>query len=714
MIDAVHEASSGGAAGGEGSLLWLIVPCLPLVAAVLQFLVFGRFRRANASPGRLLGVSTSVVCAAVFLGLASMWVGGTPQGTVNLPGLVGFGLSFQIGPMGLMFALFTTAIWAVAAFFSVSYLAKGHAHGRYYFYFLLSLGGTAGVFFAGDLLTLFVFFELVSLGSFPLVIHEETEEAASAGRLYLYMGIAGGLALLLGAMWLQALQGSAVAVGLPMAVSGPRWPWIAGMALLILGFGVKAGMYPVHVWLPRAHPVAPAPASALLSGVMIKTGAYGIYQVVRMFSGDPLGGTLGAVLATFALLTMFLGAVLALVQTNAKRLLAYSSVSQMGYILLGVGAAGVLGGDEAMGAAGFALHVLNHALFKSTLFMLVGVVYLRTHELDLRRLGGLWRSMPVTAAVFAIAGMSIAGMPGLCGYASKTLLHDAILILRHDDPGHVWRLVELLFTLGGAMTFAYATKAWYFLFLRRPRDAAAGVDRRPPGGETGTDRIIAVALAVPMLFIGLRPAATVSALVAPFAASSGFGHAALHHVKHVLFFSQEALQGAGASLGLGVLVFAALYVTGFPNPEFRRGPSVEGWVFRPLIGLGSRFCLLSTAFDRLLDLGYLWLTRACLAVVCWITWLDLAVERSAIWFGAAAGRTWVIAADTWYAAWRRMTGAVAGSAKRAAELLPVLDYAPGESETAREFSVLNLDFDFLVVLAVIAFTLALIFFTMHA
>ncbi|MDP2871558.1 MAG: proton-conducting transporter membrane subunit, partial [Bacillota bacterium] len=616
----------------------------------------------------------------------------------------------EVTPLGLLFALFASFLWMMAALFSLTYLASSHAQGRYYFYFLLCLAGTLGVFLAGDLFTLFVFFELVSLGSYPLVVHEETPEAMAAGRLYLYMGVAGGLVLLLGTTWLQSLNGG-TSLGAALAVAAPVWPWATAMVLLVAGFGVKAGMFPVHIWLPKAHPVAPSPASALLSGVMIKTGAYGIYRVLRLFlpeaaagggghggaarelallTGDlpapaaqiNLGLALGRGLVAVALVTIFLGAVLALVQTNAKRVLAYSSVSQMGYILLGAGLAGVLGSGEAMGAAGFALHVFNHALFKSTMFMLIGVVYLKTHQLELDRLGGLARRLPVTAAVFALAVAGIAGVPGLNGYASKTLLHDGILVLAAHGPG--WKIVEALFTLAGAMTLAYTAKLWYFVFWRRPRAPAAH-----PGvsldhvRETWYDKLLALALAAPMTAVGLRPAAAVGRLLAPALVASGYDSAALHHVEAVRFFAWPAVQGAALSLGLGAALLFVLYRLKFPTPAMDRGPSVEGTFLVPLIRLGGAGCDLVTALDR-------------------------GEDTVAIAFGHAVARGWIWLADSWAEGWRRLGRALGNTAARAARFLPSLDYAPGDSATSREFNLLNLDFDFVLVLAVIALTLVML------
>jgi formate hydrogenlyase subunit 3/multisubunit Na+/H+ antiporter MnhD subunit len=565
---------------------------LPLAGALLIWL--GCAAVEPSGRGRVCGALALGVTAAVLLCLGASWLGGAVQGDLSLDGVLGWGLRFRVDPAGLFFALAASFLWFMATLFSLRYMAHGHAHRRYYAFLLLSLCGTLGVFLARDLFTLFLFFELVSLGSYPLVAQEETPEALAAGRLYLFMGLAGGLALLWGTMWLESLAGT-TALGAHLVAGSPSWPWVASVALIVAGFGVKAGVFPVHIWLPRAHPVAPAPASALLSGVMIKTGAYGIFRLVRLFAAPAEhGGTvpafaagLGYALLALGLVTTFVGAFLALGQSNAKRILAYSSMSQMGYLLLGLGMAGLLGDGEAMAAAGFTLHVLNHGLFKATMFILAGVVYLRSHDLDLGRLGGLGRRLPVTATVFALAVAGIAGVPGLNGYASKTLLHDAILLLRHGQPGPIWGCVEVLFTLASALTVCYTARLWYLLFWPRRSTVALPGRAVEPERETRLEVGVAICLALAMLAVGLAPGLARDRLLEPALLAVGYEEHAVHHVAGLEFFGWQALKGALLPLGLGSCLFLALRALGFPYPDLSGGPSVEGTFLRPLARLGG-------------------------------------------------------------------------------------------------------------------------------
>jgi hydrogenase-4 component B len=343
------------------------------------------------------------------------------RGTVvfNLPGFIGLGLNFRVDFLGFVFAALASFIWFLATFYSSEYMRHEQARTRYYVFLLFSLGGCLGVFLTADFFSLFLFFEAMTLFSYALVVHNQSDEAMAAGRNYLYMGIFGGLCLLSAMIILFTRTGSLdIMPNLEAAGTLGVLRYLLAV-LFFIGFGIKAGAVPLHIWLPQAHPVAPTPASALLSGIMIKTGAYGIIRVFNLLLTPNDGhsslwaitGEFGYWIIWIGIVTMSVAAVLALSQTHAKRVLAYSSVSQMGYILMGIGAAAYLGYEGAMGFAGLSYHILNHAFFKAGMFLMVGAVYLRTHDLNYEKLGGLWRSFPVTALAFLVAGAAISGFP---------------------------------------------------------------------------------------------------------------------------------------------------------------------------------------------------------------------------------------------------------------------------------------------------------------
>ncbi|MFY9115347.1 MAG: proton-conducting transporter membrane subunit, partial [Dethiobacteria bacterium] len=191
-------------------------------------------------------------------------------------------LTFKVDALGFIVALIASLVWLAATIYAISYMDHEKNQGRFFVFLALTLVGTIGIPLAGDLLTLLVFFEIMTLASYVLVVHNQSDEAVSAGNLYLYMGIFGGLSLLMGIGIIFHISGSVVIAPMMEPFSEFSTFHLVAMVLLILGFGIKAGMAPLHIWLPRAHPIAPSPASALLSGIMIKTGAYGIIRTVNM------------------------------------------------------------------------------------------------------------------------------------------------------------------------------------------------------------------------------------------------------------------------------------------------------------------------------------------------------------------------------------------------------------------------------------------------
>jgi len=370
--------------------LWIVL--IPLLGSFLVYWSIG----AGEAVRNAVAIAITAVCFMLSVYLFVLVQSGDV--VYRMPFFLDIGLNFRVDMLGALFTLFSSFIWLLATIFSWTYMDHEHSRNRYYYFLTLTLSGCLGVFLMEDFLGLLLFFELMSLASYVLVIHAESDEAMAAGRNYLYLSIIAGLAILSGIFLLYTNAGTiTIAPLLENMEFSPGLRYLIA-ALFIGGFGVKAGMVPLHIWLPQAHPVAPSPASALLSGIMIKTGAYGIIRIVTMVFTPEAGGSslwadtalLGYIVIWFGIATMFIAAFIALFQTNAKRILAYSSISQMGYILMGIGCAAYLGYElGAMGFAGTTYHVMNHAFFKAGMFMMIGAVYARTHELELSKLGGL-------------------------------------------------------------------------------------------------------------------------------------------------------------------------------------------------------------------------------------------------------------------------------------------------------------------------------------
>ena len=503
----------------------------------------------------------------------------SPSETVALP-LVGLSLTF--GGFQKLYGMVVCFMWFVSALLSPQYF-RGHHHlKRYYFFFLVCLSFTLGVFLSADLYTTFLFFELMSLGSYVWVVQEETDGALAAGRTYLSIAVLGGLVTLMGLFLLYHLTGTLALSELSdacAAVEDRRALWAAAVCILF-GFGAKAGVFPLHIWLPKAHPVAPAPASALLSGVLTKAGVFGVLIITaRILPFDHRWGVLVLVLGC---ITMVLGAVLAVFSTNLKFILACSSLSQIGFILVGVSMICLLGSHNALAANGTVLYMLNHSLVKLTLFLLAGVVYYNTHQLDLNCIRGFGRGRPLLHVLFLCGACSLAGIPGTLGYLSKTLVHEAVVELAAESGSAAITAVEWLFLFSGGLTTAYMTKVYVALFWQKaPEDQHAAKKWGTPAS------VLALVLAaVPLLVLGLLPhglAEKISGATLSFTAGHPFGHA-------IHYFAWANLKGVVISLTIGLLVYLlfirrVLMKNGVYRSCWPDWLSLEDRVYLPLISL---------------------------------------------------------------------------------------------------------------------------------
>lgn len=525
--------------------------------------------------GERAAVATGLVCLAF-----SLLVCFGPDMTVSLPLLTG--LQLTVDGFRRVYIVVICLMWAMTLLLSPEYFRHHHNLGRYYFFNLLTLGATLGVFLAADLYTAFVFFEIMSFTSFTWVIQEETPEATRAAMTYLAVAVIGGLVALMGLFLLQHELGTTqitLLYDLARACPHKGTLYVAGGCILF-GFGAKAGMFPLHIWLPKAHPVAPAPASALLSGVLTKSGIWGILAIsANIFRYDPAWGTL---ILTLGTITMVLGAVLALFSINLKRTLACSSMSQIGFILVGIGMMGLLGEENALAARGALLHMVNHSLFKLVLFECAGVVYFNLHQLDLNEIRGFGRRKPLLNLAFLLGAAGIGGIPLLNGYVSKTLLHEAIV---EGAAEYGWALtgVEWLFLLSGGMTLAYMTKLYVCLFVEKHPTRQAEFDgKKKYMSPMSTLAVMLPAALLPLL--GLTANITMDSIAD---LGTDFFHCGtLHHA--VRYLSMENLKGAAISVVIGL----ALYFLLIRRFLMKDGKYVDRWpekldlenlLYRPLL-----------------------------------------------------------------------------------------------------------------------------------
>lgn len=481
------------------AFLLLSIISIPFIGAFLSYI-----------SGRLsLSLRDLIVVSATSLTLLVVGIL-IPLQIPNLTARVAFEQDFffytpvlSIHPLSYTVILISIFVWMLASLYATRYMKEELRTNRFYFFWLLSLAADLGVLVSGDFLTLYILFEILTLSAFVLIAHEETARSMAAAKKYLFLGISGGFLILAGIALLNAATGSIAVV----PVFGiPEYQAILIAACMIFGFGVKAGMYPVHVWLPDAHSAAPTPASAVLSGVMIKVGAFGIFLAsffILFPTGLSAAGLLipqsGLILIWISLITMLFAVFLALMQTDSKRMLAYHSISQMGFILLGVGCGLYLGEAGALGFAGGLYHLVNHALFKALLFLAVGAVFLRTGELNMYRLGGLWRTMPAAILAMGIGVFAISGIPGFNGFISKALIHHALLDAQ-EIAGWLLLPAEAIFIIACAGTVASTGKLLLFTFFGEKKADVSYSGRTPLPVKAGM-----AGLSLPIILLGILP-----------------------------------------------------------------------------------------------------------------------------------------------------------------------------------------------------------------
>ncbi|MGQ9508077.1 MAG: monovalent cation/H+ antiporter subunit D family protein [Thermodesulfobacteriota bacterium] len=328
---------------------------------------------------------------------------------------------FRVDAFGLLFAITASFLWILVSLYSIGYMKalKEHAQTRYYFCFALAILGAMGVALSGNLVTLFVFYEILTISTYPLVAHEQSREALFAGRKYLAYLLTSGVFLLASIAWTYSLAGNTDFSPKGIFNSLPILPSTLSIlfVLFILGF-MKAAYIPFHSWLPTAM-VAPTPVSALLHAVaVVKAGVFGIVRLVCYVYGIDLMKQLGlgTLLSLFAAFTMIGASLLAIAQDNLKRRLAYSTISQLSYIIFGVGLL------TPMGITGAMIHIPFHGFMKITLFLCAGAILVASGKTEISEMAGIGRSMPLTMIAFIIGALGMCGAPPIAGFISKWYL----------------------------------------------------------------------------------------------------------------------------------------------------------------------------------------------------------------------------------------------------------------------------------------------------
>ena len=588
--------------------LYMALLTVPSAAAASVFLADWKAQKAAEQNAAFRNLRDALaIGAGAFIFILMCILAQQGMGSeLYAPGICGLGLHFCLDGFRGVYGIVAAFMWMMTLLFSREYLGHEKHLGRYYFFQLVTLNATLGVFLSADLFTTFIFFEIMSFTSYVWVAQEETKGALKAAETYLAVAVIGGLVLLMGLFLLYHTLGTLEMSELLSAAAACEDKgvlYIAGVCALV-GFGAKAGAFPLHIWLPKAHPVAPAPASALLSGILTKAGVFGILAVSsNIFLHDQRWGLL---LLFLGLCTMFGGALLAVFSVDLKRTLACSSMSQIGFILTGIGMQGILGEENGLAARGTLLHMVNHSLIKLALFMIAGVVVMNLHKLDLNDIRGFGRKKPLLNACFLAGALGISGIPLFNGYISKTLLHESIVEgaeLAVELSGFL-KAAEWVFLFSGGMTLAYMTKLYVALFVEK--NSSVKEQKRFDGMRKYMNPISAFAIVgssaiLPVL--GFLPH-----LVTDKIADLGQGFMNFNGEIHaVSYFSFENLKGGLISIGIGAALYWCIRkflmaekqgIREYRNcwPDWL---DMEGLIYRPLLLTALPF--LARVFCRIFD-----------------------------------------------------------------------------------------------------------------
>jgi formate hydrogenlyase subunit 3/multisubunit Na+/H+ antiporter MnhD subunit len=394
---------------------WLAIAS-PALGAIL-ILLFGKLPNVRESWTLL----ASMVQFSIIFSLVPMILEGTMIESYLFTMFPGIHFGFKVDAFGLIFALTSSFLWILVSIYSIGYMRalREHAQTRYYFCFALAIFGAVGVALSGNLVTMFIFYEILTLSTYPLVAHEQTPEALFAGRKYLTYLFTAGCFLLSAVVLTYSLAGTTDfdKGGILTVAFAPRSILMILFVLFLLGF-MKAAYMPFHSWLPTAM-VAPTPVSALLHAVaVVKAGVFGIVRTVCYIYGIDLMGELGlgVMLASFAAFTMITASLFAIAQDNLKRRLAYSTISQLSYIILGVALLSPMGITAAM------IHIPFHGFMKITLFLCAGSILVVSKKENISEMAGIGRTMPITMFAFTVGALGMCGTPLTGGFISKWFL----------------------------------------------------------------------------------------------------------------------------------------------------------------------------------------------------------------------------------------------------------------------------------------------------
>ena len=434
----------------------ILIPIfLPIIGGILMFALKNLQKKIV-----IRSIFISITALTSIASLFNCFLIGKSITIANIAGM--FPISFEIDEISVLFTSITSIIWLVVGIYSGRYMDHEKNENLFFGSYLLVFGILIGIDYSSNLVSFYLFYELMTIASLPLVLHSRKKDAIKASLKYLIYSLFGAFMGLVCIFFvLQSGQGmDFVAGGFVTAEAGRKEILLVAAFLGILGFGTKAGIFPLHDWLPTAHPVAPSPASALMSGLITKAGVLGIIRLIYfVFSPDFIRGQwVQFAFIVLTLTTVLLGSALAFKEKNLKKRLAYSTVSQISYILFGLSLL------EPVAFGGALMHVLSHASIKVCLFLCVGVIMFKTHSTDIDEIGGIAKKIPAVMICFTVASLALVGIPPLNAFFSKWFLVEGSF---NTQINVIWWLGPVVLIVSALLTAGYLLSVSYNAFFKQ-------------------------------------------------------------------------------------------------------------------------------------------------------------------------------------------------------------------------------------------------------
>lgn len=570
-------------------MIIIMMILLPILGAMIVWGESSVHKSGKNAWAISMTVSTIELFLSVYLFFTSYY--STGMNRLELNNLCGQGLSFQTTGFQVLYGVLTAGVWFIVTIFSREYFKNDTKSSLFYKTMLFLLGVTMGVFYSGDLFTTFIFFEMMSVAVYFWVVYDERKESIIASNLYMAFAIASGMIMLMGIFLLYHMAGTLEFSKLIEACSmiSDKTMLYAAATLLLCGFGTKCGVFLFHVWMPSSYLESPAPATILLSSILTKTGIFGLILINSYILSRDTGW--GMVTLSAGILTMVVGAILAVFSMNLKVILACSSMSQIGFIIVGIGVMNILQDKGGLAIWGTMLHMVNHTLLKLILFIIAGVICMTTKNLDLNDIRGVGRGKPVLHFAFLMSMLGIAGVPLWNGYISKTLLHESIVqcidLVSNITPDSIglFKIIEWLFLISGGLTLSYMLKLYIVIFFG---DRATKKKEK----EDNISLIINIILggfAVLLPVLGILPTIFMNRIAQ---IGDRFISGTEVEIEKIAYFSFENLKGAAISIIIGLIIYFGFIRVCFIHKRkdgeiyyqkiWPAWISLEGTIYRPV------------------------------------------------------------------------------------------------------------------------------------